>query len=59
MMPGESPARSCARLLKRELSLVIAPERFTPITYNSLVWDMREQEVRSSTRHPLPAVPLS
>ena len=47
MMPGESPARSCARLIKRELGLVIAPERFTPITYNSLVWDMREQEVLS------------
>ena len=44
MMPGESPPRSCARLLKRELALDIAPERFTPFTYNSLVWDMRVQE---------------
>jgi len=47
IMPGESPPRSCARLLKRELSLDVAPERFTPFTYNSLVWDMREQEPRN------------
>jgi len=48
MMPGESPARSCSRLLKRELALTIAPERFTPITVNSLVWDMREQEPKNN-----------
>mmetsp|Transcript_60921 Transcript_60921/g.89321 ORF Transcript_60921/g.89321 Transcript_60921/m.89321 type:complete len:235 (-) Transcript_60921:82-786(-) len=48
MMPGESPARSCTRLLKRELGLVIASERFTPITYNSLVWGMREQEPKNN-----------
>jgi len=48
MMPGESPPRSCSRLLKRELALDIAPERFTAITYNSLAWDMREQAPKNN-----------
>lgn len=43
MMPGESPSASCSRLLKRELSLNMSPDRFKPFTYNSLVFGMREQ----------------
>lgn len=43
MMPGESPSRSCSRLIKRELGLELAPERFTVFTFNSLLFGMREQ----------------
>ncbi|EKX43055.1 hypothetical protein GUITHDRAFT_54381, partial [Guillardia theta CCMP2712] len=48
MMPGESPSSSCSRLLKRELSLDIAPERFRSICYNSMAWGMREQQPKSN-----------
>ena len=44
IMPGESPAQSCSRLVKRELGLVVAAERFEPICCMSQVWAMREQE---------------
>ena len=43
MIPGESPSRSCSRLVKRELGLEIPPERFTVFTFNSLLFGMREQ----------------
>ena len=44
IMPGESPSRSCARLVKRELGLELPSERFEPICVMSQVWEMREQE---------------
>ena len=44
IFPGESPAASCSRLLKRELSLDIDPARFCTVCCNSLVWGMRQQE---------------
>jgi len=48
MMPGESPGVSCSRLLKRELSLNIAADRFKPLCFNSMVWGMREQEPKAN-----------
>jgi hypothetical protein len=44
MFPGESPASSCNRLLKREIGLDIAAHRFSTISYGSMVWGMREQQ---------------
>ncbi|KAJ1486670.1 hypothetical protein T484DRAFT_1943073 [Baffinella frigidus] len=43
IMPGESPAQSCSRLVTRELGLLIEAERFEPICCMSQVWGMREQ----------------
>merc|ERR1711918_126364 len=43
MMPGETVAASCVRLLKRELGLEISPERVLPFCCSSLAWSMREQ----------------
>ena len=40
---GETPARSCCRLLKRELGLEIDPARMQPGCAQSLAWGMREQ----------------
>eukprot|EP00961_Rhodomonas_salina_P016635 224285-Rhodomonas_salina.1 len=51
-MPGESPGASCSRLLKRELSLNIDPERFKPLCFNSMVWGMREQEPKTNGSLP-------
>jgi len=43
IFPGETPARSCCRLLKRELGLEIDPARLNPVCCQSLAWGMREQ----------------
>lgn len=43
MFPGETPAQSCARLLRRELGLEIDTARLRPICCQSLAWAMREQ----------------
>ena len=43
IFPGETPARSCCRLLKRELGLEIDPSRLQPVCCQSLAWGMREQ----------------
>ena len=43
MFPGETPAASCCRLLRRELHLEIEPSRLRPICCQSLAWAMREQ----------------
>lgn len=43
MMPGESPAQSVSRILKRELGLDIPPERLSYASSSSLAWDRREQ----------------
>ena len=43
IFPGETPVQSCCRLLKRELSLDIAPDRFQTVCAQSLAWGMREQ----------------
>ena len=43
IFPGETPARSCCRLLKRELGLEIDPKRLQPVCCQSLAWGMREQ----------------
>ena len=43
IFPGETPARSCCRLLKRELGLDIDPSRLQPVCCQSLAWGMREQ----------------
>ena len=43
IFPGETPAQSCSRLLKRELALEIDPSRFETVCCQSLAWGMREQ----------------
>lgn len=43
MFPGETPAKSCARLLRRELGLEIDTSRLQPVCCQSLAWAMREQ----------------
>ena len=43
IFPGETPARSCCRLLRRELHLEIDPARLQPVCCQSLAWGMREQ----------------
>ena len=43
IFPGETPARSCCRLLKRDLGLAIDPARMQPVCAQSLAWGMREQ----------------
>lgn len=43
MMPGDTPASSCARILKRELGLEVPAERIRYVCAASLVWDMRVQ----------------
>ena len=43
IFPGETPAQSCCRLLKRELGLEIEPSRFETVCCQSLAWGMREQ----------------
>lgn len=43
MFPGETPASSCSRLVRRELGLELTSERFEVFTFNSLVFGMREQ----------------
>jgi 8-oxo-dGTP pyrophosphatase MutT (NUDIX family) len=43
VFPGETPAQSCCRLLRRELSLEIDPMRLNPVCCQSLCWGMREQ----------------
>ncbi len=48
IFPGETPAQSCCRLLKRELSLDIAPERFETVCSQSLAWAMREQDPKEN-----------
>ena len=44
IMPGETPTKSCSRLLKRELGLDIDPLRLQAICSQSLAWGMREQQ---------------
>ena len=43
VFPGETPAQSCCRLLKRELKLEIDPLRMKPVCCQSMAWGMREQ----------------
>ena len=43
IFPGETPAVSCCRLLKRELQIDVAPGRLEPICCQSLAWAHREQ----------------
>jgi len=43
IFPGETPVQSCCRLLQRELSLEIAPDRFQTVCCQSLAWGMRTQ----------------
>ena len=43
IFPGETPAQSCCRLLRRELKLEIDPARLQPVCCQSLAWGMREQ----------------
>jgi 8-oxo-dGTP pyrophosphatase MutT (NUDIX family) len=43
IFPGETPVQSCCRLLKRELSLEIAPDRFETVCCQSFAWGMRQQ----------------
>ena len=43
MMPGETPAQSVMRILKRELGLEISLDRLAFVSSASLVWDRREQ----------------
>jgi ADP-ribose pyrophosphatase YjhB (NUDIX family) len=44
MIPGDSPASSCHRILKRELGLEVSSERIAFVCAASLAWDMRVQE---------------
>jgi ADP-ribose pyrophosphatase YjhB (NUDIX family) len=48
IFPGETPARSCCRLLKRELGIEIDPARLNPVCCQSLAWGMREVRARWS-----------
>jgi ADP-ribose pyrophosphatase YjhB (NUDIX family) len=43
MMPGDTPASSCHRILKRELGLEVPSERIRFVCAASLAWDMRVQ----------------
>lgn len=44
IFPGETPAQSCCRLLKRELALDVISERLQVVCTQSFAWGMREQE---------------
>ena len=43
VFPGETPAQSCCRLLRREAGLEIDTARLEPVCCQSMVWAMREQ----------------
>ena len=44
IFPGETPIQSCQRLLRRELGLDIASERFVAVCAQAFAFGMREQE---------------
>ena len=44
IFPGETPIQSCQRLLRRELGLDIASERFVTVCAQAFAFGMREQE---------------
>lgn len=43
MKPGENPEQSIARLVKRELHLLVEPSRFRPLGTHSYAWARRQQ----------------
>jgi hypothetical protein len=43
MKPGERPEQSIARLVKRELHLLVEPSRFQPLGTHSYAWARRQQ----------------
>ncbi|KAG0611431.1 hypothetical protein M758_7G140700 [Ceratodon purpureus] len=43
MKPGERPEQSIARLVKRELHLLVEPSRFKPLGTHSYAWARRQQ----------------
>uniref|UniRef100_A0A7S2S268 Nudix hydrolase domain-containing protein n=1 Tax=Eucampia antarctica TaxID=49252 RepID=A0A7S2S268_9STRA len=44
MFTGETAVDSCRRLLQRELTLDIHPNRFTTVCCQTMAWHMRQQE---------------
>ena len=48
MLPGDTPASSCARILKRELGLDVPAERIRFVCAASLAWDRRVQEPQTN-----------
>mmetsp|Transcript_4178 Transcript_4178/g.9124 ORF Transcript_4178/g.9124 Transcript_4178/m.9124 type:complete len:233 (-) Transcript_4178:351-1049(-) len=48
VFPGETPAQSCCRLLRRELKLEIETSRLQPVCCQSLAWGMREQSPKEN-----------
>jgi len=53
MVPGESPADSCARIAKRDLGLEVNSDRFSFITYKSLVFSVRREEPQENGCHDI------
>lgn len=47
MLPGETAVDSCRRLLQRELTLDIHPNRFTTVCCQTMAWHMRQQQPKN------------